>query len=213
MTDTTTVDPDALLAEIMLTPEGKADPYPRYAAIREHSAGVPHDLGLRRRRPVRRLPVGAARPPLRQGRRLEAPWEQYGAHRGRSGTSASASFNRRTELDARPRPAGPHPAAPARRQGVHAEDRRALRPDIVRLTDELLDRFVRRRGRRRDPRARAAAPDRGDLRDARRPRVVLARAPAARPHRDRDPRAQPVARAARGRGRGGPRRSRSSSRA
>ena len=37
MTDTTTVDPDALLGEIMLTPEGKADPYPRYAAIREHA--------------------------------------------------------------------------------------------------------------------------------------------------------------------------------
>lgn len=37
MTGTTTVDPDALLAEILLTPEGKADPYSRYAAIREQT--------------------------------------------------------------------------------------------------------------------------------------------------------------------------------
>jgi cytochrome P450 len=36
MTDTTAVDVDGLLAEIFLTPEGKNDPYPRYAAIREH---------------------------------------------------------------------------------------------------------------------------------------------------------------------------------
>jgi cytochrome P450 len=35
MTGTTAVDVDGLLAEILLTPEGKADPYPRYAAIRE----------------------------------------------------------------------------------------------------------------------------------------------------------------------------------
>jgi cytochrome P450 len=41
-----TVDPDALLAEILLTPEGKADPYPRYAAIREHSAAHRASMGF-----------------------------------------------------------------------------------------------------------------------------------------------------------------------
>ena len=46
MTDTTTVDPDALLAEILLTPEGKADPYSRYAAIREHSAAFRTSIGF-----------------------------------------------------------------------------------------------------------------------------------------------------------------------
>ena len=46
MTDTSTVDPDALLAEILLTPEGKADPYSRYAAIREHSAAFRTGIGF-----------------------------------------------------------------------------------------------------------------------------------------------------------------------
>ena len=31
------VDPDALLAELVATPEGRADPYPRYAALRSQS--------------------------------------------------------------------------------------------------------------------------------------------------------------------------------
>lgn len=30
-----TLDPDALVAEILITPDGRADPYPRYAALRE----------------------------------------------------------------------------------------------------------------------------------------------------------------------------------
>jgi cytochrome P450 len=46
MTDTTTVDVDALLAEILLTPEGKADPYPRYAAIREFAPATRTALGF-----------------------------------------------------------------------------------------------------------------------------------------------------------------------
>ena len=46
MTDTTAVDVDALLAEIFLTPEGKADPYPRYAAIREHARAFRSGMGF-----------------------------------------------------------------------------------------------------------------------------------------------------------------------
>ena len=46
MTDTTDVDVDALLAEIFLTTEGKSDPYPRYAAIREHSPVFRSALGF-----------------------------------------------------------------------------------------------------------------------------------------------------------------------
>ena len=46
MSETATVDPDALLAEILLTPEGKADPYPRYAAIREHSPAFRTSIGF-----------------------------------------------------------------------------------------------------------------------------------------------------------------------
>ena len=79
MTDTTTVDPQALLAEILLTPEGKADPYPRYAAIREHAARVPGRPRVHRRRrlPLRGLPVGPARPAFGKGTDV-TPWEQYG---------------------------------------------------------------------------------------------------------------------------------------
>ena len=46
MTDTTAIDPDVLLAEILLTPEGKADPYPRYAAIREHAPAYRTAMGF-----------------------------------------------------------------------------------------------------------------------------------------------------------------------
>jgi cytochrome P450 len=35
MTTTASVEPDALLMELVATPEGRADPYPRYAALRE----------------------------------------------------------------------------------------------------------------------------------------------------------------------------------
>ena len=46
MTDTTDVDVDDLLAEIFLTSAGKSDPYPRYAAIREHSPVFRSALGF-----------------------------------------------------------------------------------------------------------------------------------------------------------------------
>jgi cytochrome P450 len=37
MTAVSTVEPDALLLELIATPEGRADPYPRYAGLRERS--------------------------------------------------------------------------------------------------------------------------------------------------------------------------------
>ena len=37
MTALSTVEPDALLLELIATPEGRADPYPRYAALRERA--------------------------------------------------------------------------------------------------------------------------------------------------------------------------------
>ena len=46
MTDTTAVDVDALLAEIFLTPEGKSNPYPRYAAIRENARAFRSGMGF-----------------------------------------------------------------------------------------------------------------------------------------------------------------------
>ncbi len=78
VTDTTVIDPEALLAEILLTPEGKADPNPRYAAIREHAAGLPHQHGLRRPQPVRGLPARSC-----------ATRASARASRGRSGSSTT----------------------------------------------------------------------------------------------------------------------------
>ncbi|HJV08708.1 MAG TPA: cytochrome P450 [Acidimicrobiales bacterium] len=37
MSTVTTTEPDALLMELVATPEGRADPYPRYAALRERA--------------------------------------------------------------------------------------------------------------------------------------------------------------------------------
>jgi cytochrome P450 len=37
MTAVSTVEPDALLLELIATPEGRADPYPRYAALRQQA--------------------------------------------------------------------------------------------------------------------------------------------------------------------------------
>ena len=48
MTDTvaTPADLDAILASIFLTPEGKADPYPGYATVREATALHHSALGI-----------------------------------------------------------------------------------------------------------------------------------------------------------------------
>lgn len=37
MAEPTTLDPDRALADAVLTPEGRADPYPYYAVVREHA--------------------------------------------------------------------------------------------------------------------------------------------------------------------------------
>ena len=46
MTDRSLADADALLAEILLTPEGKADPYTRYAVIREQAPAFRSAMGM-----------------------------------------------------------------------------------------------------------------------------------------------------------------------
>ena len=46
MTNAPTVDLDGLFAEILTTPEGKNDPYPRYAAIREHAPAFRSAFGF-----------------------------------------------------------------------------------------------------------------------------------------------------------------------
>ena len=139
MTDTTTIDVDGLLAEIFLTPEGKADPYPRYAAIREHSPSFKSALGF--------VVVGryedcqlVLRDP-RFGKGEPGPmWEEYGLTEAQW-TERFGDMERRTRsmlgLD-------PPDHTRLRRLVAKAFTPKTvenLRPDIVRLTDELLDKF------------------------------------------------------------------------
>jgi cytochrome P450 len=140
MTDTTMVDPDVLLAEILLSAEGKADPYPRYAAIREHSPAFRTNLGF--------VVVGrfedcqwVLRDPRFGKGVVEAPWERYGLTE-EEWVAQYSGFNGRTTsmlgLD-------PPDHTRLRRLVAKAftpKTVETLRPDIVRLTDQLLDRFA-----------------------------------------------------------------------
>lgn len=141
MTDTTIVDPDVLLAEILLSAEGKADPYPRYAAIREHSAAFRTNLGF--------VVVGrfedcqwVLRDPRFGKGEVEAVWERYGITE-EEWLESFSDFSKRTNsmlgLD-------PPDHTRLRRLVAKAftpKTVETLRPDIVRLTDQLLDRFDR----------------------------------------------------------------------
>jgi cytochrome P450 len=143
MTDTTTdpatIDPDALLAEILLTPEGKADPYSRYAAIREHSAAHRTQLGF--------VAVGrfddcqwVLRDPRFGKGEIGPIWERHGVTEEEWRERFSA-FSGRTSsmlmLD-------PPDHTRLRRLVAKAFTPKTveqLRPEIVRLTDGILDRF------------------------------------------------------------------------
>jgi cytochrome P450 len=139
VTDTTAVDVDGLLAEIFLTPEGKADPYPRYAAIREHSPAFRSAMGF--------VVVGRYEEcqwvlrDSRFGKGEQGPmWEGYGL--------TEAQWRERfTDLERRTTSMlGLDPPDHTRLRRLVAKaftpkTVENLRPDIVRLTDELLDRF------------------------------------------------------------------------
>jgi cytochrome P450 len=138
MTDTMAVDVDALLAEIFLTPEGKSDPYPRYTAIREHSPAFRSAIGFvvvgryEECQWVLRDPrFGKGEPgPMREGYGLsEEEWNERFPDLERRTTSMLG-------LD-------PPDHTRLRRLVAKAFTPKTvenLRPDIVRLTDELLDR-------------------------------------------------------------------------
>ena len=140
MTDTAEVDVDALLGEIFLTTEGKSDPYPRYAAIREHS-------------PVFRSALGF----VVVGRFEDCQWVLRDARFGKGESGAMWETYGLTEEQWRDR----FPDMERRMSSMlgldppdHTRLRRLvakaftpktvenLRPDIVRLTDELLDRLA-----------------------------------------------------------------------
>jgi cytochrome P450 len=137
MTDTTAIDPDALLAEILLTPEGKADPYPSYAAIREHSPAFRTAMGftvfaryddcqMLLRDP--RFGKGEPGPLWEQYGLTEAEWqERFGAFVKQTSSMLGLDPPDHTRL---------------RRLVAKAFTPKTvakLLPDIERLTDELLD--------------------------------------------------------------------------
>jgi cytochrome P450 len=135
----TTVDVDALLAEILLTPEGKADPYPRYAAIREQSPAFRSAIGI--------VVVGrydecqwVLRDP-RFGKRQDfgSAWETYGL-------TEAEWFARFPGFDPESQRSmlGLNPPDHTRLRGLVSKaftprTVERLRPSIVSLTDEILD--------------------------------------------------------------------------
>jgi cytochrome P450 len=134
----TTVDPQALLAEILLTPEGKADPYSRYAAIREATPAFPTDLGFT---VVTRFDdcQWVLRDPVFGKGNDDEIWDRYGLTEG-EWEARFGTFSRATTSML-----GMNPPDHTRLRRLVAKaftpkTVEQLRPDIVRLTDELLDR-------------------------------------------------------------------------
>jgi len=139
VTDTTDVDVDALLGEILLTPEGKSNPYPRYAAVREAGPAFRTAIGV----------VVVARYDdcqfiLRDARfgkgELAAPWEQYGMTEDAWVARFPNMRRRMTSM------LGLNPPDHTRLRRLVAKaftpkTVETLRPEIERLTDELLERF------------------------------------------------------------------------
>jgi cytochrome P450 len=138
MSDMTAAGPDGLLAEALLDPEGRADPYPLYAALREQAPAVRTAQG----------PVVVARyddcewvlRDPRFGKGTPRPWERHGL--------TEADWHERFPGWARNRRAllflDPPDHTRVRRLVAKAFTPRTverLRPDIVRLTDAILDRF------------------------------------------------------------------------
>ena len=134
-----TVDTTTLLTELMLTPDGRADPYPRYAAVREHT-------------PAFRFPVGPmvvvtryedCQAILRDGR--------FGKGGAGLADSAAGREGKQRRRQSRPRVKAsllhmdPPEHTRLRRLVSLAFTPRTverLRPGIVRLTDDLLDGFA-----------------------------------------------------------------------
>jgi cytochrome P450 len=137
MAETTTPDPAGALAELA-TAEGRADPFPRYAVVREHAPAyrpMPGIVVLSRYDDCQEV---LRHPGFGQG--TGEPWFSYGL--------TEAQWHERFPAYGRSRRAllflDPPDHTRVRRLVAKAFTPRTverLRPDIVRLTDEILDRF------------------------------------------------------------------------
>jgi cytochrome P450 len=135
----TTIDQDALLLEILMTPEGKADPYPRYEAIRERSAVFESSLGALVVSRYEDCNWVLREPKLGRGPQGN-PWEQYGL------TEAEwrERFPRRTGDTTTLLLMDPPDHTRLRKLVVKAFTARnveKMRPDVARLTDDLIADF------------------------------------------------------------------------
>ncbi len=138
MTDTTTVDPQALLAEILLTPEGKADPYSRYRAIREATPAFPTDLGFMVVTRFDDCQWVLRDPRFGKGNDDEI-WARYGLTEP-EWEARFGSFNRATTSMLGMNPPDHTRVRRLVAKAFTPKTVETLRPDIVRLADELLDR-------------------------------------------------------------------------
>jgi cytochrome P450 len=130
---------DRLLIEALTTPAGRADPYPRYAAVREHAPAYRTALGT--------VVVGRYEDcqsilrDQRFGKGTARPWERHGL--------AESEWHERFPAFARHRRGLLHLDPPdhtrVRRLVAKAFTPRTverLRPAIVRLADQILDGFA-----------------------------------------------------------------------
>src|SRR5262245_15419347 len=138
MTDMTAAGPDGLLAEALLDPDGRADPYPLYAALREQAPAFRTAQG---QVVVARYDdcEWVLRDP-RFGKGTPRPWESHGITEAEwHERFPGYARNRRAMLFLDPPDHTRVPRLVAKAFTPRSVER--LRPDIVRLTDEVLDRF------------------------------------------------------------------------
>jgi cytochrome P450 len=137
--DATVVDVDALLAEIFLTPEGKSNPYPRYAAIRENAPAFRSGMGFVVVGRYEECQLVLRDPRFGKGE-MGPMWEAYGLTEAEWQERFPDFQQRVTSM------LGLDPPDHTRLRRLVAKaftpkTVENLRPDIVRLTDELLDQF------------------------------------------------------------------------
>ena len=142
MSDTTTVDPANLLLEVLLTPEGKQDPYARYNAIREDGPAFRLDMGAMSAVVVSRYDdcQSILRDPRFGKNESFEPWNDYGMTQ-EQWLERFPEFDRRTRSMLMLNPPDHTRLRALVAKAFTPKTVEDLRPSIVRLTDEILDRF------------------------------------------------------------------------
>lgn len=139
---TTHTDPANLLLEVLLTPEGKQDPHTRYNAIREQSPAFRLEMGPMTATVVSRYDdcQSVLRDP-RFGKGTEfEPWHQYGLTEA-EWLERFPRFEKRTRSMLAMNPPDHTRLRSLVAKAFTPKTVEDLRPNIVRLTDELIGSF------------------------------------------------------------------------